>query len=180
MWDHNTKLDRANVVAGFNSQDDSEEAVLGLRLAGFSDNRIGYYYPTGKGQMTDSLANHHRFMASVVGCVIGVIVGLVFARWGYLAPENPDPVGLILASTVCGALFFGMVGGMMSGWSARLGSRDTVLSEVSEPFVLTVDAGGNRNEAWEIIHMHGGHDLATHKSHQTDHADQPEQMVISH
>ena len=164
MQHHKNKLDCANVVAGFNSQDDSDEAVLVLRIAGFSDNRIGYYCATGKGQMTDRLAGYHRFAASVLGTIIGVGAGLLFARWGYLAVQNPDPVGLMQASTVCGALFLGMAGGLAGMWSTRTEPWTPIQLEVPESYVLAVDAGDKQNEAWTIIHQHGGHELRTEKS----------------
>ncbi|HEV3435856.1 MAG TPA: hypothetical protein VG122_00760 [Gemmata sp.] len=164
MWHHSSKLDRANVVAAFNSQDDSDEAVLGLRMAGFRDYRIGYYCAAGKGQMMDRLAHYHRFAASVIGTIIGVGAGLLLARWSYPAMHNLDPVGLMQASTVCGALFLGTAGGLMGMWSARTGPTAPIPQEVPESFMLAVDAGNERNEAWTIIHQHGGHEVRTEKS----------------
>ena len=39
----NSRSRDANVVATFDSQYDADEAILELRLAGFRDNRIGYF-----------------------------------------------------------------------------------------------------------------------------------------
>jgi len=164
MLHHSSKLDRANVVAGFNSQDDSDEAMLALRMAGFRDNRIGYYCATGKGQMMDRLAGYHRFAASAVGTIIGVGAGLLLARWCYPAMHNLDPVGLMQASTVCGALFLGMAGGLMGMWSSRTEPWTPIQQMVPESYLLAVDAGDERNKAWTIIHQHGGHEVRMEQS----------------
>jgi hypothetical protein len=159
MWNKNLKLDRANIVGGFNNQDDSEEALLGLRMAGFSDDRIGYYYPSGKDQMRDHLANDHRFAASIIGGIIGAGLGWLFARWSHLVLQDIDPIGLAFACGVCGALMFGMAGGMIGIWSARTAPFAPVQINANETFVLTVDAGVARDEARAIIELHGGPEL---------------------
>src|SRR5215510_7355321 len=50
---HNSKLESANVVAAFDNQWDADEAVLGLRLAGFRDDQFGYLARNIRGVVTD-------------------------------------------------------------------------------------------------------------------------------
>ena len=48
MRAHDNRLHSADVVAAFENQDDADEALLQLRLAGFRDDQIGYFaqHPT--------------------------------------------------------------------------------------------------------------------------------------
>jgi len=75
MRNHLSKLERANVTAAFDSQEDADVALLRLRIAGFGDRRIGYYYPVAGGRMTDLLARHGQFTASAVGGILGAVLG---------------------------------------------------------------------------------------------------------
>jgi len=162
MRHHPSKLEKANVVAGFDSQDDADEAVLELRLAGMPDARIGYYYPIGSGRMEDLLARHHRLAASVIGGVLGALAGIAVAlAISYLwHPNDPDPDinGLIATCAICGALFLGTAGGMMGLWTEAPGETASA-GGVTDPFVLAVDAGNGRDEVRHVLHRHGGHDL---------------------
>jgi hypothetical protein len=163
MRQHASKLETANVVAGFDNQWDADEAVLGLRIRGISDRRIGYYYPTVDGRMEDLLAQRHRFAASILGGVLGAAlggwVGLLLARWSYPPHESPDLLGLVLTCAVCGALFLGTAGGMLGLWTARPGAFAPAPDRATEPFVIAVDAGDARDEVWAILRDHGGHEL---------------------
>jgi hypothetical protein len=162
MRHHESKLERANVVAAFESQDNADEALLELRLAGFPDRKIGYYYPGAGNQMNDLLARYHRLAAAVIwgvaGAVIGWIVGVFLDR---AQPGVPlDPVGLGSTLAFCGALFLGTAGGMVGLWTEAPGESVRVAGEAThDPFVMAVDAGDAREEVRAILHRRGGHEV---------------------
>jgi hypothetical protein len=157
MWHDENKLKHASIIAGFEAQDDAEEAVLGLRMSGFQDTKIGYFFADSEGQMKDQLACYHRFAGSVVGTVAGAVLGWAFARLVLTSGQDLDPVGLAMTSAVTGAFFFGMLGGMMGLWLKSPREEALVPSNFSEPYVVTVNAGDTR-DAWSIIRQHGGHE----------------------
>jgi hypothetical protein len=155
-------MERANVVAAFESQDDADEALLELRLTGVPDRNIGYYYPGAGNRMNDLLAQYHRFAAAVIwgiaGAVIGWIVGVFLDRAQSGVPL--DPVGLGSTLAVCGALFLGTAGAMVGLWSDSPGDSVRVSGEaIHEPFVMAVDAGDAREEVRSILHRRGGHEI---------------------
>jgi hypothetical protein len=161
MWHQKNKLDRANVVAGFESNDDVEEAIMGLRNLGYKDVQIGYYSANGQGEMDDQLARYHRFAGSVVGSVIGAIVGWACARWALILGQDLDQFGLAMSAAVTGAFFFGMLGGFMGLWIKQPKDEASVPNGFAEPYVITVDAGDRWEQAWSTIRQHGGHELET-------------------
>lgn len=159
-----SKLDRATVVAGFDTQWDADEALLGLRLSGIPDSRIGYYHAAGSGKLTDELAGRHRLAASVIGGAIGAAAGALAAYpiarlW--TSGFGPDLLGLMVTCAICGALFLGTAGGMAGLWTERPGATAASHGE-SDPFVLAVDAGDKRDEVRAVLRQHGGHDLPAH------------------
>jgi hypothetical protein len=162
MENHESKLESSNVVVGFESQDDAESALLGLRIAGFSDSRIGYYYQAGRGVMSDLLVRDHRFSAAILGGVIGGVLGWFLTRLDVWAGQNLDPFGLMITGTVFGALFLGMAGGMIGMWTQWNRAKAPDPAGATEPFVLSVDAGTAQGRALRILHEHGGHDISRH------------------
>jgi hypothetical protein len=161
MWNHMSKWDHANIIAGFANQNDSEDALLRLRMAGFNDDRIGYYYPSGKGQMRDHLAHDHRLAATIIGGIIGVGVGLLFCRLEAFRGLHLDPNGLFQTAVICGSLLLGTAGGLMGIWSSRRGAAAPIQTDTSDTFVIAVDAGPSREQVSTIFHNFGGHELPT-------------------
>ena len=159
MRPHHSKLESANIVAEFESQDNAEEALLVLRSVGFNDNQIGYYFPSGEGQMTDSIARYHRFAASVVGTIVGAVAGWLLAVWAYSAGQDLDPNGLALTCAISGAFALGTLGGMMGIWISDYKAVARVPDDATETYVMSVNAGDARNEASLILRQHGGHEL---------------------
>jgi hypothetical protein len=161
MRHHGSKLDSANVVAGFDSQLDADEAVHALRSHGLSDRRIGYYARGEPGQMIDLLARRHRFAGAILGGVIGLFLG---AGLGWLIDQRGnhdmtgiDPRGAAAALAIIGALVMGTVGGMTGLWTARPGA--VVPGHSADPFVIAVDAGGDAEGVRAILRARGGHEL---------------------
>ncbi len=161
--DHDSKLRRANVVAGFGSQEDADDALLELRNAGIPDRRIGYYHTAEGGRLVDLLANHHRFAATIVWGIVGAALGVgavyLLDRMG---AAGPDPVGMAVTVGACGALFLGTLGEIAGLWTAAPGEDAPAPAEADAPFVMAVEAGGAAGRVAEILHRRGGHDLHPH------------------
>lgn len=160
MFHQDNKLRHANVIAGFESQDDAEEAILGLRMAGLPDSRIGYFFASTEGEMEDQLSPYHRFTGSVIGTIVGAVAGWMLARWVIAFGFGIDPFGLAITSAVTGAFFFGMMGGFMGFWFRQPEDEAFVGPSFSEPYVISVDAGVQKEETWTLLRKHGGHELA--------------------
>jgi len=161
---HNDKLDHANVVAVFGAQDDAEEAVLQLRLAGFPDARVGYFARNLVGLVEDFVWKGH----TVLGLVIGVIVGALLGWWaGWYALDTnatrlgpafaPGDQGVYLTCILCGALLVGMTGALV-GWGIPRGDAIHYGAEMEAGrYVVSVNAGDRTADAWDVIRFHGGH-----------------------
>jgi hypothetical protein len=163
MRAHHSKLHRADVVAAFENQDDADEAVLQLRLAGFDDEHIGYFTRHPTRGLTDLIDHDHAFAGSVIGGVLGILMGVGAARlldrWSDMAANVRDPLGLMLTLATFGALFLGFV-----GWGIGVGiSRRAVEAPAIDPsvgaFIIAVAAGPASQTAWAAIRAHGGHEL---------------------
>jgi hypothetical protein len=163
MRQHGSKLEHANVVAGFASQSDAEVAILGLRIGGIPDDRIGYYARTHDGRLVDLLARRHRFAGAILGGVIGLLLG-VGCGWLLSHPgahniKGLDPMGLMAVCGIIGALALGAAGGMAGLWTARPGAFAPAPPGATDPFVIAVDAGEYAEQARALIRRHGGHEL---------------------
>jgi len=157
------------VVVAFNNQDDADEAVLQLRLAGFRDTQIGFTGRLPNGRGVDLLERDHSFAGAVLGSIIGAALGVALTpalAW-LLAPATGahDTFGLGVTSAVCGAMFGGFVGGWIGMGMHRRGVEAPVPGAADGPFILAVSAGDARNQAWEIMHRHG-HDLPSNPAAQ--------------
>ncbi len=166
MRQHASTQETANVVAGFDNQWDADDAVFGLRIAGFADRRIGYFSRTDDGRMLDLLARYHRPTAALIGGLIGAAIGAwagqVMDQLWYLSSESPDLLGIVITCAIIGALFLGTAGGMMGLWAERPAPAVSAPGSAAEPFVGAVDAGDARAVALAILRKYGGHDLHTH------------------
>lgn len=164
MISHNHKLDHANVVGVFGHQDDAEETMLGLRLAGFPDARIGYFARDLVGLVTDYTWKGHTGLGALIGGVVGAVVGLlagIYARNGnasHIGPTLiPGEFGVVLSAVIVGAVVLGLSGAFL-GWGVPKGDTIHKGIEVTEGrYVIAVEAGDRRRDAWEVMARHGGH-----------------------
>jgi hypothetical protein len=161
MRRHGSKLDNANVVAGFDSQADADEAVHALRSHGLSDSRIGYYTRGEPGQLIDLLARRHRFAGAILGGVIGLLLGAglgwVLDQRGTHDASGIDPRGLAATLAIIGALALGAAGGMAGLWTDRPGALAP--GDSADPFLIAVDAGDAQDRVRAILRQRGGHEL---------------------
>ncbi len=164
MWGHDNKSRQADVVAAFENQDDADEAVLQLRLAGFRDRQIGYTGQLPNGRTMDLLERGHGGAGAVLGGIVGAALGiaLVPALTWLLTPSGGplDSFGLSVTSAVFGALFVGSIGVWIGMSLPRRGVVAPTGHLGDGPFVLAVAAGAERDRAWTILHHHG-HDLSS-------------------
>lgn len=162
MRAHDNNLHSADVVASFESQDDADEALLQLRLSGFSDDQIGYFAQHPTRGLTEILTHDRSFSGSVIGGLVGAALGVGLARalnlWAWRM-DAPDIYGLSITLGTFMALFVGFIGwGIGIGVHRRAVDPPTV-DESAGPFVIAVHAGEARTRAWDAIHSRGGHQL---------------------
>jgi hypothetical protein len=165
------KLGEANVVAVFDSQDEAEDAVYGLRVAGFGDDRIGFYTRDRAGLVIDFLGKTHVLLGTVLGVLLGAALGI----WAFEAASTewnaptapmmlPGMTGMIIC-VVIGAILGGITGAMV-GWGVF--TRDAVHpgSEVPEgKFVIAVRAADRADAAGAVLHRFGGYELGQPRMH---------------
>ena len=163
MHAHNEKLEHANVVAVFEAQDDAEDAVLGLRLAGFRDARVGYFARNLVGLVEDFVWKGHTILGLVIGVVVGALLGW-WAGWYALATNAtplgpafaPGDQGVYLTCALCGALLVGMTGALV-GWGIPRGDAVHYGHEMEAGrYVVSVCAADRAADAWAVIRSHGG------------------------
>jgi hypothetical protein len=156
-------LYRADVVAAFENQDDADEAVLQLRLAGLSDNRIGYYVQDPAHGLTDLIAHDRRVVGALVGGILGTVLGVwagyVWNLEAVMGHALRDNFGATVTLGTCGALFLGVVGWWLGTGVERRSVRAPAVDPKVGAFILAVSAGALRDRAWALIRQHGGHEV---------------------
>ena len=165
MWRRDSESRRADVVAVFENQDDADEALLQLRLAGFRDRQIGFYGAHLDGTSEDLLERDQWFAGAVIGGVAGAAFGVAIApalAWLMAPMTGPhDLFGLSVTCGVFGALFVSFLGAWVGMSVPRRGVDVPAISPADGPFVLAVSAGSAHYRAQEIVHRFGGHDPAS-------------------
>jgi hypothetical protein len=163
MLAHSDKLPRADVVAMFENQDDADEAVFQLRLAGVSDDHLGYFAQHPVRGLMDLIAHDRRFSGSVIGGVAGAALGVWAAQvvngWGAAYDALRDFFGLAVTLGTTGALFVGFAGWWIGTGVARREVRLPAIDPAIGAFIVAVVAGGLRDRVWALIRRHGGHEL---------------------
>jgi len=162
---HEAKLGSADVVAAFDSQMDADAAVLGLRLAGFGDDQIGYLVRNPAGRLIDLVGRTPIVAGAVVGAVLVAFLGLLVA-WSITdgrptsihGPTGHDDPTAYVAGAVVGVIV-GVVLGALCGRGGTGGEEVHTGPEVGPGrFVVTVHAADRRDRALEVIRHSGGHE----------------------
>jgi uncharacterized protein (TIGR02271 family) len=160
-----TKLKHATVIGMFATRSEAEAALRDLRAAGFKDDKIGLIARNASGEMVDESGDTYADEGAVAGAVAGAGVGTLVGL-GVLAGVVPvigpaivaGTLGTILTNAVGGAAVAGLAGALI-GWGIPEDDAAYYESEVKAGrFLVTVDAGTRKDEAWAIIHRHGGYD----------------------
>lgn len=165
MQTHDHRPGDPNVVAVFEEQGGAQDAVVGLRAAGFGDNRIRYLARMPSGRVIDLVAKGYLAEGLVLGLLIGGALGLgigwYFATRGAQFGPSPDPWGITTMCGICGALF-GLFGGGAIGWSFSRRELPAGLDVPRGVYVVAVDAGDAQDRAWAVLRRYGGHEIAAH------------------
>jgi len=163
MFEHKSDAKRATLFGVFENQNDADEGLLELRLAGFRDHQIGYFSRTPTGGMTDLLERNFWISGAAIGAFTGIILGFWLAR---IIPglestyaRNLDSFGLMVTSATFGALFVSTIGGLIGIGMPRRWLGTPHLDPTAYPFVLAVSAGSDHNLAMEALRRRGAHEI---------------------
>jgi hypothetical protein len=169
---HNAKLESANVVAAFDTaQDGADDAVQGLRLAGFRDDQVGYLVRDPGGRRIDLLGRAPLAVGAVIGAVVAAGLGLLVA-WSVTdgtppAPHPPtadSPAAVYLTGAVVGLIVGAFAGALCA--RGAWGAEEVAAGPEVGPgqFVVAVNAGDRRDLAGAVVRHHGGSTPAGHGS----------------
>ncbi|MBX9622944.1 MAG: YsnF/AvaK domain-containing protein [Gemmataceae bacterium] len=159
-----SKLKNATVIGVFANRSEAEAALRDLRAAGFKDDKIGLVARNASGQMVDESGETYADEGAVAGAVAGAGVGTLVGL-GVLAGVIPvvgpaivaGTLGTILTNAVGGAAALGLAGALV-GWGISEDDAKYYEGEVKAGrFLVTVDAGDRKDEAWAVLNKHGGY-----------------------
>lgn len=163
MLERNSQPRTANVVATFDTQDEADEALLELRLAGFRDGRIAYFARTPTGELTDLLERNFWITGAAIGAIVGALLGVWLARiipgWESPYVRRLDAFGLTVTCATFGSLFLSCAGGMIGAGIRRRWLATPNLVPTDAPFIIAVSAGEDRQLAVAALERRGGHDV---------------------
>jgi hypothetical protein len=160
----------SNAVVGvFDTRAEAEQAIRELRIAGFPEDKIGMVARDSAGRMVDArsgetLAEEGAAAGAVIGAGAGALVGL-----GVLSGTIPviGPVlaigtlGTILLNAAGGAALLGLVGALVGLGIPEDDARYYETEVHGGRFLVTVEAGNRRTEAWDILFRAGGYNRTT-------------------
>jgi len=164
MHEHDHRSRTVNVVATFETQDEADEALLELRLAGFRDRQIGYFGRTPTGELTDLLERNFWITGATIGAVAGALLGIWLAR---ILPNvestyvrRLDAFGLMVTCATFGSLFLSCAGGIVgAGITRRWLPAPEELGREAAPLIIAVDAGEDRDLVIAALQHRGGYDI---------------------
>jgi hypothetical protein len=163
MLEHKSDARTANLVATFDTQDEADEALLELRLAGFPDREIGYFARTPTGEMTDLLERNFWIGGATIGAILGIALGIWLAR---IIPSlestyvrRLDSFGLMVTCATFGALFASTIGGLIGAGMRRRWLGTPNLGPAAYPFILEVRADSKQSLAMEALNRRGAHEI---------------------
>jgi uncharacterized protein (TIGR02271 family) len=171
MASRKNKLKSATVVGIFPTRTQAENAIRDLKAAEFEDDRLGLIARNASGELTDDSGETYAEEGAVSGAVAGAGIGTLIGI-GVVANVVPvigpalvgGTLGVILTNALGGAAVAGLAGALI-GWGIPEEDAKYYEDEVKAGrFLVTVDAGNRSEEAWAIIHRHGGYDRTHAKS----------------
>ena len=123
MLEHNSQPRTANVVATFDTQDEADEALLEVRLAGFRDRRVAYFARTPTGELTDLLERNSWITGAAIGAIVGALLGVWLARiipgWESPYVSRLDAYGQMVTCATNGSMFLSCAGGKIGAGITR-------------------------------------------------------------
>jgi uncharacterized protein (TIGR02271 family) len=149
---------RTTVVGVFADRASAERAIAELRQAGFHDEHIGMVARDERGRVVDTRTGHETMAeeGATAGVIAGAGIGVAIG-----AAVVAGTLGTILTNAVAGAAVAGLAGALI-GWGIPEEEAKYYESELKAGrFLVTVDAGNRKDEAWTIIHRHGGYNRTT-------------------
>jgi hypothetical protein len=160
-----TKIDDT-VVGVFADHDDARAAIRSLQDAGFTEEQIGVAStdpegPLVSGELDENYAGEGAVAGAVAGAGVGALWGMGILA-GVLPAIGPaiagGTLGILLSSAAAGAGTAGLVGGLMGLGLSKEEAEYYETEMKAGRAVVTVNAGGRRQEARRIVRQHGGYD----------------------
>lgn len=161
------KLKRATAIGVFATRSEAEAALRDLRAAGFGEDRLGLVARNAAGELVDEAGDTYADEGAVAGALAGAGIGALVGI-GVISHVIPvigpavvgGTLGVVLSNAVGGAAVAGIAGALI-GWGIPEEDAQYYEEEVKAGrFLVTVDAGDRPDEAWAVIHRHGGYDRA--------------------
>jgi len=183
------KTKHSTVVGVFQSRDQAQQAISDLRAAGFRDDQIGMVARNEKDGEVVTTDVHGHTMAEegavagvVAGAGVGSLVGLGIAA-GVVPVIGPafalGTLGTILLNAAGGAALAGVVGALV-GFGIPEEDAKWYESEVhGGRFLVTCEASGRYDEAWQILHRQGAYNRANPLGGRTVHVPVGRQEVVT-
>lgn len=159
-----SKLKNATVIGVFATRSEAEAALRDLKAAGFKDDKVGLVARNASGELVDETGETYADEGAVAGVVAGAGVGALVGL-GVLAGVVPvigpaivaGTLGTILTNAAGGAAALGIAGALI-GWGIPEEDAKYYEGEVKAGrFLVTVDAGDRKDEAWAVLNRHGGY-----------------------
>jgi uncharacterized protein (TIGR02271 family) len=163
---------RSTVVGVFEDRRDADQAIAELKRAGFRDDQIGVAMrhtegSTGAAKTDDTYAEEGAATGLLAGLGLGALAGL-----GVLAGVIPvvgpaivgGTLGVLLSNAAAGAAVAGLAGALI-GYGIPEEEAKYYHSEFEAGrTIVTVQADGRYDEAYNILRRHRAYDMSTRDS----------------
>jgi hypothetical protein len=183
------KTKHSTAVGVFQSQAQAERAIADLRAAGFRDDQIGMVARDAESQdivvtnvQEHTMAEEGAVAGVVAGAGVGSLIGLGIAA-GVIPVVGPalalGTLGTMLLNAAGGAALAGVVGALV-GFGIPEDDARWYEGEVQNGrYLVTCEAAGRYDEAWQILHRQGAYNKANPLGGRTVHVPVEHQEVIA-
>lgn len=162
------KVKHSTSIGVFQSRSQAEQAIADLRAAGFRDDQIGMIIRDEDGNAKNlnadgTMAEEGAIAGAVAGAGIGSLVGLGIVA-GVVPVIGPaialGTLGTMLVNAAGGAAVAGIVGALVGFGIPEEDARWYESEVQSGRYLVTCEAAGRYDEAWQVLHRQGAYNRA--------------------